>query len=389
MLRKIPYPKGKNMIRKTLILILMVALPFLSAGSAMAAKKDKDPAQGREQLVEAFDAAFTRVVDEGIYRLMITTFNEPIAGVIDAEDYITNISDCLPNTELTPYPEKPVGLFKQILADGVIRRGNIDSGAQTNPGGTTSDWFTRGDDTVMSGHSDQSAFLLEALLEKIADHYGTGPITVVSVDIPFPFNTTSALIDGIFGFAFGPGGLISMPGVTVDILDQFNAKGGRTENLRRIGSRRETCTFSASGQFIHVPQGSPFTITSIDDLLANTSIRICTGNLSTQLADTYFPDHTIFASRGEDITECYERLGALTSDIMINSLPVNPTAAQVGVPGGPALLPSVDTHIVAGTPYWVAMEGIKCEAVPSPPPPFPGGPQFPEGTFRECERINR
>jgi hypothetical protein len=254
--------------------------------------------------------------------------------------------------------------------------------------------------------------MLDALLAEIAAHYGTGPITVTSIEIPFPFNTTSALIDGIFGFSLNFGSAygffqpVSLPGVTVDFLDQFNAKGGRTENLRRLISRRSTCTFSASGQFIQIPAANAAlvaAITSIDDLAADDSIRICTGNLSTQLASAYFPSHPVFASRGEDIVECYQRLADglanaacpagppgpplpldhCHSDVMLNSLPVIPTNAQLGVPGPGAMAPSVDTHIEAGTPYWVAMEGIKCEEVPSPPGPFP------DGTFRECERINR
>lgn len=336
--------------------MLALALPFLSAGTAIAAPESA----GRQQLVDAFDAAWTRVVNSGKYREIITTFDEPLAIGIEAEDYITNMSDCLPNTELTPFPKKAKGLLKQILDDGVIRRGNVASSFQTVPGGTTSDWFTRGDPTG-PGHSDQSAEMLTAILAEIAANYGTGPITVVTETIPFPFNTTSALLDGIFGLDFVTGPVFK-PGVTVDFIDQVNAKGGRTENLRRIGSRRDTCTFSSSGQFIQIPAGSPLvaTITSIDDLAADTSVRICTGNLSTQLASAYFPDHDVFASRGEDIVECYQRLLDGDSDVMLNSLPVLPTAAQLGVPGPAAMAPSVDTHIVAGTPYWVAEEGVSC-----------------------------
>jgi hypothetical protein len=369
--------------------MLALALLFLSAGSAMAEKKDKDLAQGREQLVEAFDAAWTRVVNSGEYRSIIENFNEPIPGVIDATEYITNISDCLPNTVLTPFPEKPVGLLKQILADGVIRRGFVASSVLEHAGGTTSDWFTRGDSTL-PGNSDQSAAQLTAMLAVIADHYNTGLIDVVSIEVPFPFNLTSALLDGIFGAniipQMGPPLIVpvSMPGVTVDFLDQVNAKGGRSENIRRLISRRDTCSFSASGQFIQIPAGSPLvgTIQSIDDLRDHPEVRICTGNLSTQLTSAYFPEHDVFASRGEDIVECYQRIVDGEADVMMSSLPVLPTAAQLGVPGPASMAPSVDTHIVAGTPYWVAMEGIKCEAV------FVPGP-FPPGTFRECERINR
>ncbi len=244
-----------------------------------------------------------------------------------------------------------------------------------------SDWFSGG-----LGGSDMSADMLDAILAEIAAHYGTGPIAITQIEIPFPFNTTSALQDGIFGFSvnvfstqYPPFQPVQLPGVTVDFLDQFNAKGGESENLRRLKGRRPTCTLSSSGQFIHVPVGSPLTINSIDDLRADPSIRICTGNLSTQLSNQYFPDNPVETKRSFDIAECYEALRDGTADVFINSLPVNPTAAQVGVAGGPALRPSVNTFIVAGTPYWTKQDDIICEAVESPP-----FPPTPFGTFREC-----
>ena len=43
------------MIRKTLMSVLTAALVFLSAGSAMA--KPNEESAGREQLIDAFDAA--------------------------------------------------------------------------------------------------------------------------------------------------------------------------------------------------------------------------------------------------------------------------------------------------------------------------------------------
>lgn len=343
---------------------MALALPLLTAGSAMAGPESA----GREGLVAAFDAAWTRVVRSGQYRDMINEFDEPIAGVIEATDYVINQSDCLPNTDLTPFPSQPKGLLAQILNDEVIRRGTVASSIQVHPGGTTSDWFTRGDPGG-PGHADISGEMLDAILTEIAAHYGTGPIAVVDVDIPFPFNTTSALLDGIFGFNFGGpnAGPVFMPGVTADFIDQVNAKGGRTENMRRLTSRRSTCTFNSSGQFIHIPQGSPLVaqIQSIDDLRADDSISICTGNLSTQLAGEYFPTHTVVTERGEDIVDCYANLLSGDSDIIINSLPVLPSAVQLGV-AGPDMAPSVDTKIVAGTPYWVAMEGITCTRGPFP-----------------------
>jgi len=369
------------MSRKYLTIILALAL-FLGAGSALA--KPNEESAGREQLVDAFDAAWTRVIASGQYRNIINNFVEPIPGVIDATDYIINQSDCLPNPDVTPFPDKPKGRFAEILADEEIRQGSVLGAPWFISGGkNVSDWFSGG-----LGGSDMSADLLTAILAEIAAHYGTGPIAVTQIEIPFPFNTTSALQDGIFGFnvnvfsaQYPPFTPVSLPGVTVDFLDQFNAKGGESEELRRLKGRRPTCTLSSSGQHIHVPVGSPFVITSIDDLRADTSIRICTGNLSTQLSNQYFPDHPVVTKRVFDIQECYEDLRDGLADVMITSLPVMPTAAQVDVAGGPALQPSVNTNIVAGTPYWVQQDDVECHAVASPP-----FPPTPPGTFRECTK---
>jgi hypothetical protein len=389
------------MIKNASLLFVFFSLLFLSAGQTMAGPESA----GRDQLIDALDAAWTRIVDSGQYREMITTFDEPIAGVIDATDYVINQSDCLPNTELTPFPKANgvKGLLADILANQEIRLGSVASSFQVTPGGTTADWFTRGDPNG-SGNADISRAMLTAILAEISSFYGTGPITITEVEIPFPFNTTSALQDGIFGFSFGgPNygfGPVNLPGVTADILDQVNAKGGRTENYRRLKSRRSTCTLNSSGQYIHIPAGSPLVtaITSIDDLQADPSIRICTGNLSTQLAGQYFPGNKVFTSRGEDIIDCYQRLANTPadcpppspangfdplnciSDIMISSLPVLPSTADLGnVPGPAAMAPSVNTFIVAGTPYWVREDDITCEAIASPP-----GPNVPFGTYREC-----
>ncbi|MGI9343526.1 MAG: hypothetical protein ACR2QV_11795, partial [Gammaproteobacteria bacterium] len=318
----------------------------------------------------------------GAYRDAVNNFAEPIPGVIDATEYIINQSDCLPNPDVTPFPDNPKGRFAEIIADAEIRRGVVLGAPWFISGGkNVADWYGAG-----LGGSSILEDILQAMLAEIAAHYGTGPITVVDVEIPFPFNTTTALQDGIFGLNlnffsdnYQPFEVVNMPGVTVDFLDQFNAKGGESEELRRLKGRRATCTLSSSAQFIHVPVGSPFVIESIDDLLANPGIRICTGNLSTQTARQYFPNNPVETKRVFDIQECYEDLRDGLSDVMFLSLPVLPTAAQMDVPGGPAMQPGVDSKIVAGTPLWVREDKINCETVASPPGPFP-----PTGIFYEC-----
>jgi hypothetical protein len=188
-----------------------------------------------------------------------------------------------------------------------------------------------------------------------------------------------------------------------DYINQVNALGGRTEGLRRRDTRLFSCTLSASSQYLHVPTinrggGLPDTdhINSLDDLLADPDLRICSGGLSTQLADNYFANHTIDSVfMPGDIAECAERVfgegfcdcprpsesgaacenrpsdnvagvcpviagnstGPIHDDLIINPLG-NLDAALFETPYV-GRLTAIDTRIVAGTPLWVAIKSSK------------------------------
>ncbi|GAA5445205.1 hypothetical protein Misp06_03402 [Microbulbifer sp. NBRC 101763] len=357
-------------------IFLLASLLFVSQVQAGSSRK----VDGDDQLVDAFDAAWVRIINSGKYRKIIQDFAEPIPGVIDATDYIVNQADCLPNPEITPFPAKPRGRFAKILSSGQIRRGYIAGMPWfISSGASTSDWFDNG----MYGSSILDDIFVE-ILREIAKHYSVEQIEVNSIEIPFPFNTTSALQDGIFGTNLSPFSevyemfeFVNNPGIIVDIIGQFNAKGGESENLRRLKGRRSTCTIISSGQFIHIPVGSPYVVSSIDDLQSNPSIRICTGNLSTQTANQYFPENVVVTKRQLDIKECYEAIRDGEADVFFNSLPKNPSPEAVGVVGAPIFQATIDTKIVAGTPYWVKGNSVICKPV------FVPGP-FNFGTFREC-----
>ncbi|AWF81989.1 hypothetical protein BTJ40_14785 [Microbulbifer sp. A4B17] len=358
--------------------VFIVAL--LSISQVKADQRYKN--SGYDQLVDAFDAAWVRVVESGKYREIILGFDEPVSGVVDAKEYIVNQADCLPNPEVTPFPAKPRGRFAQILKSGQIRRGYVGGAPwYISSGRNTSDWFNSG-----MGGSNILGNLLEAILLEISVHYNVEPIEIFSIEIPFPFNTTSALQDGIFGTNLNPFSesyelfeFVSMPGVTVDFIDQINAKGGESEGLRRLKGRRETCTVISSGQYIHLPIGSPFTVRSIDDLIENPEIKICTGNLSTQTVNRYFSGNVVLTKREFDIKECYEAIRDGEADVFFNSLPVNPSPESLSIDGGLKYQPSIDTKIVAGTPYWFKEDGVFCEPVLVPGP-------FNFGTYRECKK---
>ena len=60
----------------------------------------------------------------------------------------------------------------------------------------------------------------------------------------------------------------------------------------------------------------------------------------------------------DDIAECDERIKRGKADVMMNPLP------YLGIAGYDNYK-SVHTLIVAGTPLWVAQEGIACDVAPA------------------------
>ena len=260
----------------SLVLSCLVSSPPSLAGSS-------SPAKGREQLVTALDAAWVRILDSGTYRKILNAHG--------AAEVLVNIVDCLPAPGMIPFPEKPEGLLKQILDTKQIRVGTmIDS--------------PPGPETTANFFSPVSADMLEAVLKEIAGHYGTGPITVTKVTIPPPFNATSALNKG-----------------EIDILDQLNALGGESENLRRRTSRRFTCTLSGSRQVLYVKNEAPYT--TFEDVLNDGDVKICAGPLSTQLTRAYFkgPDQSVTTKYVFDISSCLAEVVSGKADAMMSPFP--------------------------------------------------------------------
>ena len=284
--------------------------------------RDANMAKGREQLVQAFDAAWVRVVASGEYYRILDRFPKEQPGA--ARSYIVEMADCLPQPDKVLFPEQPVGLLKQILDRGEIRRGN-----QFNPlsAGDTAAYF-----------SPISSALLDAMFVEIESHYGV-KLKVIDFTLKPPSNeTTSLLVDG-----------------RADFIDQLNATGGDTQGLRRRTSRRFTCTVSAVTQFIHVPGGSALAprLNNWEDVRKDTGIRICTGPLSTQTMRSFLPDHKVTTRYVGDIASCVKDIEAGQADVIANPLP---DLAIAGVKG----YKSIHTLIVTGTPLWVAREGIVC-----------------------------
>ncbi len=296
-------------------------------------------ARGREQLVRAFDAAWVRIVASGKDREIVAT--EPASQPGAAKHYIVRLADCLPQPEIANWPEKPVGMFKDILETGVIRQ--LTQGVPETPENTS--WYFSG----------VSRKYQQAVLAEIEKQYGVKLKVETVVLPPGRLPATSILTDG-----------------KIDFISQLNATGGNSQGMRRRISRRFSCTMSASSQFIHIPEESKLVgeIESMDDLVARPDVRICAGPLTTQTARAFMPKHTVKTKYVNDLTACDKDVKAGKLDVIINPLHDLSIA-------GLENYKSVHTLLVAGTPLWVAAEGIEC--------PSDGDPK----TEDECFETSR
>ena len=335
------------MMGKALVSTIIATLAFAlgsyalagAHGGAKVSKIDELPvrtgdwsaaeiAKGREQLIRAFDAAWIRVIASGKDREILAT--EPPNQPGAARSYIVRLADCLPQPEIAPWPEKPVGMFKDILDTGVIRQ--LTQGVPETPKNTS--WYFSG---ISQKYQD-------AVIEEIEKHYDV-ELTVETVVLPpGRLPATSLLVDN-----------------KIDFISQLNATGGNTQGMRRRTSRRFSCTMSASSQFIHIPEKSELAeqIGSLDDLIARPELRICAGPLTTQTARAFMPKHTVKTKYINDLTGCDKAVKEGELDVIMNPL------HDLSI-GGITGYKSVHTLLAAGTPLWVAAEGIECPSDGNP-----------------------
>ena len=315
-----------SIILATAAMLVLTGCATTSTSSASAQEID-DVAKGREQLVAAFDAAWVRVIASGKQREILDT--EPPSQPGLANSYVVRMADCLPLPDLTPYPENPTGLLKKVIDSGEIRRLVQDV---PNTKKDSSYFF-----------STLSERLFQAMLDEMGKQYDTTISYTNVAAAPGRLASTSYLLDD-----------------KVDIVSQLNATGGRTQNMRRRDSRRYTCTLTASTQFIHIPENSQLAgeINSLNDLMNRTDVRICAGPLTTQTAKAFMPKHKITTRYLSDIDECHKRVEQGKADVIMNPIPYLTMADIEGYK-------SVHTLIVAGTPLWVAKEGVVCDIAPA------------------------
>ena len=283
---------------------------------------EEEVARGREQLIRAFDAGWIRFIHARKDQAVLAKYPENQPGA--SKSYIVRMADCLPQPEIAHFPKEPVGMFKDILETGMIRQ--LVQGVPETPANTS--WY----------FSSISQEYQAGVFAEIEKHYDV-KIKVESVVVPpgrLPI--TSILNSG-----------------KIDFVTQLNATGGNSQGMRRRDSRRFSCTMTASSQFIHIPEDSELAeeINSFDDLMARPDVTICAGPLTTQTAQAYMPDHTVRTRFIDDLTGCDRQVEKGKLDIIMNPLH---DLSVAGIDG----YKSVHTLLVAGTPLWVATEGISC-----------------------------
>ena len=311
-------------MRATRLLVVLCVIVF-TTGVAPASAGESE---GGQQLVDALDAAWVRVLKKREFRKIVRDH--------DLEDVVINIADCLPKPEVTPFPENPSGTLKRILDDERINVGLAMGGVLDD--GATATRFTQ-----------MSPDILAAVLAELSTHYGVGVIDIRYVTIRPPFPITSTLNSG-----------------AIDIVGMVNALGGETEDLRRRDSRRFTCTLTATRQILWLKKDGGPAWQTANDALNDPELKLCVGPLSNQLSNAYFdlPGQHVKTEYVQDLNICLARLLNGEIDAMVSPFPHERYfPARVDTSGDGKLdtatagvLRSIDTNIVAGTPLWVALD---------------------------------
>ena len=308
------------------LMVMFIMLCFFSALLPQCTTKD-DPAVGKNQLVDALDAAFARVLDSGKFREIINS--DPVASPL-----IVNMADCYPRieedgVEIYPFPQNPTGLLKNILDSKKIRMGTFDVVNHNTPG--TFHVF----DKVNSA-------LMRAIIDELGKGYGIlpspdpGAIQIVPVLLWPP--SSSLVFTGLNNGDFDITDFLGALGATAKV-------GGIPERRRKLA--RFTCTVFGTPWYIHVRNDSPYQ--TFDDVLADKTAKLCVGQLSSRLSEDYFKnalegDNITKKTTTDDLTECSAGVVDGTYDAYLHFDPI---------PHLPELR-SIPMQIVSGIPIWVA-----------------------------------
>ncbi len=306
----------------SIVAALVICCSAVITPMASLAAEETYPGEGKDQLVDALDAAIARVLDSGRWREIINS--DPVAAPL-----IVNIGDCYPritdgDDEIYPFPANPTGLLADILSTKEIRMGTFD--VVTTPG-------------TFHVFDKVNPALMRAIIDELGKGYGIPPspdpgaIQIVPVFLSVP--SSSLVFTGLNKGDF-------------DITDFLGALGATASvdgvEQRRRKLARFTCTVFGTPWYLHVKNTS--TYQTFDDVLADTSADLCVGQLSARLSEDYFKNARSITQKftTDDLTECSQGVSDGTYDAYLHFDPV------------PALpdLRTIDMQIVSGIPIWVA-----------------------------------
>lgn len=321
------------------LLIYFILIPLLRPPIV---KGEDYPGQGKDQLVQALDAAIARVIDSGEWRAIVNS--DPAVAPL-----IINIGDCYPRITddedvIYPFPENPVGLLKEILDTKYIVVGDYDVS-----------------DPFVPGTFHAFDIVNPALLRAIIDELGAG------YDIPK--SPDPGAIEIVPNYLWPPSSALMFERLALgrDWIDPedptqkghdingFNAALGATVGVDGVEKRRRdvarfSCTVFGTAWYAHVRDDSSYQ--TIDDLITDSTADFCVGQLSSRLSEDYFKNAASITKKftSDDLVECSEGVRDGTYDVYLH---FNPTPVSYPEPNN---LRSIPLQIVSGIPIWVAGE---------------------------------
>jgi hypothetical protein len=315
------------------------------------ARGEDYPGQGKDQLVQALDAAIARVIDSGQWRAIVNS--DPAVAPL-----IINIGDCYPRITdgedvIYPFPENPVGLLKEILETKYIVVGDYD----------VSDPFVPG---TFHAFDTVNPALLRAIIDELGAGYG------------IPKSPDPGAIEIVPNYLWPPSSALMFERLALgrDWVDPedptqkghdingFNAALGATVGVEGVEKRRRdvarfTCTAFGTAWYAHVRNDSSYQ--NIDDVIADSTADLCVGQLSSRLSEDYFKNAKSIAKQftADDLVVCSEGVSDGTYDVYLHFDPVPYSSG----------LRSIPLQIVSGIPIWVA--GDDSTTTTSTPPSCP------------------
>jgi len=303
------------------------------------------PGQGKDQLVQALDAAIATVIESGQWRAIVNS--DPAVAPL-----AINMADCYPRTVddgdiVYPFPVSPTGLLEHILTTREITVGDYDVNDPFVPG--TFHIF----DTV-------NPALLRAIIDELGNGYGIPPCVD---EAPVDGVCENDAIQIVPNYLWPPSSALMFAALNNGDHDigGFNAALGATVSVGGVEKRRRdiarfTCTVFGTNWYAHVRNDS--TYTTIDDVIADGTARLCVGQLSSRLSEDYFQNAASIAKQftADDYVVCNEGLRDGLFDVYLHFDPVPVTYAP------PNDLRVIPMQVISGIPIWVAGE-TSCEGL--------------------------